>query len=157
MCIKVVLISFVAPLRSSYQRLGICLKSCWQHRDLRGRERFQEVRLVWIKQSSARTGDSLGGDSTPQREMLNACSFTSSLHTCWVFLQLRFGGLKDSISTHCWLGDHSQVLSSDDRLHSCFLVHLYIQADRENIKHPEWFTLKLHFNLMKKYFSVSHV
>lgn len=46
------------------------------------------------------------------------------LPTCRVFLQLMFRGLKDLISMHFWLGDHSQVFSSSALLQFCFLVHL---------------------------------
>lgn len=48
------------------------------------------------------------------------------------FLQLRFGGLKDWISMHFWSGDHSQALLPDERLHSCFLVHLRVKNAEEN-------------------------
>lgn len=46
------------------------------------------------------------------------------LPTCRFLLQLRLGGLKDWILTHCWSGDHNQAFSSDERLQSRFLVHL---------------------------------
>lgn len=45
--------------------------------------------------------------------------------TCWVFLQLRFGGWKETILTHCCLGLHSQPFFSSARRQSDLLVHLF--------------------------------
>lgn len=50
-------------------------------------------------------------------EMRERCTF-------WVFLQERFGGVKERILTHSCLGLHSQPFFSSARRHSDLLVHL---------------------------------
>ncbi len=121
------------PRRPTYQRLRTCFKCCWQHRALRLREGFRRFGGFKLSRAQQELNLARGGSHpTKGKTLRNVHAHSHPQHhsllpTCCVFLQLRFGGSKASIRTHCWLGDHSQVFSSVDLLHSCFLVHLWVK------------------------------